>query len=29
VAVDQALILGMGPRVADAVEALHQQFWPH
>ena len=28
VAVDQALILGMGPRVADAVEALHQQFWP-
>lgn len=29
VAIDQALILGMGPRVADAVEALHQQFWPH
>ena len=29
VAVDQALILGIGPRVADAVEALHQQFWPH
>ena len=29
VAVDQALILGMGPRVTDAVEALHQQFWPH
>ena len=29
VAIDQALILGMGPRVADAVEALHQQFWKH
>ncbi|HED1836272.1 TPA: hemin ABC transporter substrate-binding protein [Citrobacter freundii] len=29
VAIDQALILGMGPRVADAVESLHQQFWPH
>lgn len=29
VAIDQALILGMRPRVADAVEALHQQFWPH
>ncbi|MGE0971553.1 heme/hemin ABC transporter substrate-binding protein [Klebsiella sp. WOUb02] len=28
VTVDQALILGMGPRVADAVESLHQQFWP-
>ena len=28
IAVDQALILGMGPRVADAVEILHQQFWP-
>jgi len=28
VIVDQALILGMGPRVADAVESLHQQFWP-
>lgn len=28
IAVDQALILGMGPRVADAVESLHQQFWP-
>lgn len=28
VTIDQALILGMGPRVADAVEALHQQFWP-
>ncbi|POT58743.1 hemin ABC transporter substrate-binding protein [Citrobacter amalonaticus] len=26
--VDQALILGMGPRIADAVESLHQQFWP-
>lgn len=29
IAIDQALILGMGPRVADAVESLHQQFWPH
>lgn len=29
IVVDQALILGMGPRVADAVETLHQQFWPH
>jgi ABC-type hemin transport system, periplasmic component len=28
VSIDQALILGMGPRVADAVETLHQQFWP-
>lgn len=28
VTVDQALILGMGPRVAEAVESLHQQFWP-
>ena len=28
ITVDQALILGMGPRVADAVETLHQQFWP-
>lgn len=28
VTIDQALILGMGPRVADAVESLHQQFWP-
>lgn len=27
--IDQALILGMGPRVADAVETLHRQFWPH
>lgn len=26
VTIDQALILGMGPRVADAVESLHQQF---
>lgn len=26
---DQALILGMGPRVADAVETLHSQFWPN
>lgn len=29
VILDQALILGMGPRVADAVEALHRQFWPN
>ena len=29
VVIDQALILGMGPRVADAVETLHRQFWPH
>ena len=29
VVLDQALILGMGPRVADAVETLHRQFWPH
>ncbi|VDZ82047.1 Hemin-binding periplasmic protein hmuT precursor [Kluyvera intermedia] len=29
VIIDQALILGMGPRVADAVETLHRQFWPH
>lgn len=29
VIIDQALILGMGPRVADAVEILHHQFWPH
>lgn len=28
ITIDQALILGMGPRVADAVETLHQQFWP-
>lgn len=28
VILDQALILGMGPRVADAVETLHRQFWP-
>lgn len=28
VMIDRALILGMGPRVADAVETLHQQFWP-
>lgn len=28
VTLDQALILGMGPRVADAVETLHRQFWP-
>ena len=28
ITVDQALILGMGPRVADAVEILHQQLWP-
>ncbi len=29
VILDQALILGMGPRVADAVETLHRQFWPN
>ncbi|MFH7828000.1 heme/hemin ABC transporter substrate-binding protein [Kluyvera chengduensis] len=29
VMLDQSLILGMGPRVADAVETLHRQFWPH
>lgn len=29
VIIDQALILGMGPRVADAVETLHRQFWPN
>lgn len=28
IVVDQSLILGMGPRIADAVESLHQQFWP-
>lgn len=28
ITVDQALILGMGPRIADVVESLHQQFWP-
>ncbi|WP_052045552.1 heme/hemin ABC transporter substrate-binding protein [Cedecea neteri] len=28
VILDQALILGMGPRVAEAVEQLHHQFWP-
>lgn len=28
VIIDQALILGMGPRVAEAVELLHHQFWP-
>ncbi|MGT7686044.1 hypothetical protein ACRW3C_30735, partial [Escherichia coli] len=22
------LILGMGPRIADVVESLHQQLWP-
>nr|MDK7291810.1 hypothetical protein [Escherichia coli] len=21
-------ILGMGPRIADVVESLHQQLWP-
>ncbi|WP_228995969.1 MULTISPECIES: hypothetical protein, partial [Enterobacteriaceae] len=25
---DQNLILGMGPRIADVVESLHQQLWP-
>ena len=29
VVLDQSLVLGMGPRVADAVETLHRQFWPH
>ncbi|WP_410201239.1 hypothetical protein, partial [Escherichia coli] len=24
----QNLILGMGPRIADVVESLHQQLWP-
>lgn len=28
VTIDQALILGMGPRVADATEMLHRQLWP-
>ncbi|QKJ88608.1 ABC transporter substrate-binding protein [Paramixta manurensis] len=28
VSIDQALILGMGPRVADAVEQLNQRFYP-
>lgn len=27
IAIDQAL--GMGPRIADAVEQLHQQMWPN
>ena len=27
VMIDQSLILGMGPRIADAVELLHGQFW--
>ena len=27
IAIDQALILGMGPRVADAVELLNQKLW--
>jgi len=26
ITIDQALILGMGPRIADAVETLHQQL---
>ncbi|MEQ4906931.1 heme/hemin ABC transporter substrate-binding protein [Proteus vulgaris] len=26
--IDQSLILGMGPRIVDAVELLHQQFYP-
>lgn len=26
--IDQSLILGMGPRIVDAVEILHQQFYP-
>ncbi|MGL5239871.1 MAG: heme/hemin ABC transporter substrate-binding protein [Kluyvera ascorbata] len=29
ITLDQALILGMGPRVADAVETLHRQLWPN
>lgn len=29
VIIDQALILGMGPRIAEAVELLHHQFWPN
>ncbi len=28
VTIDQALILGMGPRIADAVEQLNHAFWP-
>lgn len=28
VSIDQALILGMGPRIADAVEILHHNIWP-
>ncbi|HDX4299567.1 TPA: heme ABC transporter substrate-binding protein ChuT [Escherichia coli] len=28
ITVDQNLILGMGPRIADVVESLHQQLWP-
>lgn len=28
VLIDQAVILGMGPRIAEAVEHLHNQFWP-
>ncbi|OON42195.1 hemin ABC transporter substrate-binding protein [Izhakiella australiensis] len=28
VVIDQSLILGMGPRVADAVHILHRQLWP-
>lgn len=28
VEIDQSLILGMGPRIVDAVELLHQQFFP-
>ncbi|MEQ4921909.1 heme/hemin ABC transporter substrate-binding protein [Proteus hauseri] len=26
--IDQSLILGMGPRIVDGVELLHQQFYP-
>ena len=28
ISVDQSLILGMGPRVAEVVELLHGEFWP-
>ncbi|HEY3984225.1 heme/hemin ABC transporter substrate-binding protein [Cedecea sp.] len=28
VIIDRALILGMGPRIAEAAEQLHHQFWP-
>ncbi|MDK3206278.1 hemin ABC transporter substrate-binding protein, partial [Escherichia coli] len=28
ITVDQNLMLGMGPLIADVVESLHQQLWP-